>query len=476
MVVASFTPGDAVVNYRVELIDPSLPGSGTLEITDGASNVTPVAINLAPASTDVAMPVVTGSVNPATDEFEGSASDTAAGDTGISSIGLAPYADNLQIVSVTPTGPGTADFVVGLANPAANGRGYVRVLDGCGHRSYTLVEIDGLDPICTGTVDQTKRYFSGPENIPLPDGNLAGVTSDILVTDTDTVADVNITFNIMHGFDDDIDLSLISPAFVGLISDRGSTGNDFIDTTLDDEAAAVLPDSSSAAPFTGSYQPADGVLSTLDGGSAAGTYTLQIVDDKTNDFGVFNNWSVLIKSGTFVQQYDGRAEDNAVLDSGICTIELLGGAANVMLTVDPAFVVGDHIARYTVNLVDETMDGSGTVRVTDCAGNTCEVLVDLRGVCLFADLDGDLDIDADDYQAFRQSFGRSVGDPLYNPLCDFDQSGAVGLLDFGQWLACYREFVNNPLAAPPLRGASDDALVRPGPLHPAQSQAVSQTK
>ncbi len=31
MVVADFVPGDEVVDYRVELIDPTLPGSGTLE-------------------------------------------------------------------------------------------------------------------------------------------------------------------------------------------------------------------------------------------------------------------------------------------------------------------------------------------------------------------------------------------------------------------------------------------------------------
>lgn len=470
-VIASFTPGDAVVDYRVELVDPSQPGSGTLEITDGASNVTAVPIVLAAASSDTQLPLVGGAVVPGTGEFAGSASDVQAGDSGISSIGLAPYADNLEIVSITPTGPGTADFVVGLVDPLANGRGYVRVVDGCGHRGYALVQIDGVAPACSGLIGQTKRYFSGAEDLPLPDGNLAGVTSDILVTDTDAITDVDITLNINHGFDGDIDLTLISPLFLGLFSDRGSTGNDFIDTTLDDEASAQLPTGSTGAPFTGSWIPSDGSLSTLDGNSASGTYTLQVVDDKTNDFGVFRNWSLLIESATFVEQYDGRAEDGLALDSGVCTIELLPGATNLTLTVDPAFVSGDAIVRYTVTLTNPRSDADGVVRVTDCAGNSCEVAVALRGVCLLADLDGDEDIDATDYQAFRQTFGRSVGDPLFNPACDFDHSGAVGLLDFGQWMACYREYVNNPLAAPPVISTGESG--KPGAVRPGQAGQAS---
>jgi len=460
-VVASFTPGDAVVDYRVDLIDESLPGSGTLEITDGVGNVTSVPISLSAGTGDENLPVITGSTNPATDEYEGTATDLQVDDTGISSIGLAPFADNLQIVSTNTVGPGEVDFVIGLVNPAANGRGYVRAVDGCGNRSYALVEIDGLDPICTGTVDQRKRYFSGPQYIPLPDNNLAGVTSSILVSDVAPIADVDITINITHGFDGDIDLTLISPIFLGLFSDRGSTGNDFRDTTLDDEAAAQLPTGFAGAPFTGSWIPSDGSLSTLDGNLAAGNYTLRIVDDKANDFGTFDHWSLLIKSGLFVEQYDGRAEDSAVYDSGICDIEILPGATNLTLNIDPSFVPGDKIVRYTVTLTDRRFDGSGTVRVTDCAGNTCEVPIELIGVCLFADLDGDNDIDATDYQLFRQSFGRTIGDPQYNPLADFDGSGAVGLSDFQEWLRCYRDFIDNPLAGPPVGGESSANVVKP---------------
>jgi hypothetical protein len=125
--------------------------------------------------------------------------------------------------------------------------------------------------------------------------------------------------------------------------------------------------------------------------------------------------------------------------------------------------------RYTVDLIDPADDGAGTVRVTDCAGNTCEVVVALGGECIFADFDGDDDIDVDDYQVFRAAFGTTIGDPGYTPLADFDGSGAVGLSDYQRWLGCYRDFVGNPLAPPPVRPVSNDDPIgiRPSGLKPA---------
>lgn len=396
-VVAAFTPGDEVVDYRVDLVDPSLPGSGTLEITDCAGNTTNVAINLNAASGDGNLPIVSGSHITGSTIFQGSATDNQAGDTGVASVELLPWSDNLVITSVTPDPPGGAgsvDFEVDVVDGSANGRGYVRVTDSCGLRGHVLVEIDHLAPICTSEKRQTKRYFSGPEYLPIPDNDPTGVTSDIVVSDLNIISDVDVTFNITHGFDDDIVLTFVNPIPLGLISNRGSTGNDFIDTTLDDEAAMVLPDSAAAAPFTGSFQPADGMLSAFDGNPALGTYTLKTADNKSNDFGTFNHWSLVIESSSFPFSFDGRAEDSRAHDSGICSVELLPGAVNAVLTVDPSFVAGDAIVRYTVQMADPDQVTTAVVRVTDCAGNFCDQPVDLSpcpfgSIPLIDALDGD---------------------------------------------------------------------------------------
>jgi subtilisin-like proprotein convertase family protein len=444
-VLASFAPGAEAVDYRVALVDPTQPGSGTLKITDVAGNITTVPIGLAAASPDVNLPVISGGIDPETLEFEGTATDNQAGDSGIASVTLTPWSDNLQIVSLSPdppNGAGSVTFVVGRINPLANGRGYVRVTDTCGWRSHVLVDIDGLAPLCAGSRGHTKRYLSTDLPQAIPDNNAAGVSSSIVVSDVDVVSDVNITFNITHAFDDDIDMTLTSPQVISLLSDIGNLGNDFIDTTLDDEAAAPIPDLESEVPFTGSYQPEAGpALFVLDGVPANGTYILKVVDDKLNDTGTFESWSLTITSATFPERYDGRAEDGAPLDSGICSITLLPATMNLVLTSDP-FDPGDAIVRYSVALTAPTITGFGTVRVTDCAGNLCEVPVALG--CAHADYDADGDLDIADYDTFLFAFGTT------SPTVDLDGDGIVTLQDYQLWLACYRDYVGNPLADPPV--------------------------
>ncbi|HNO76994.1 MAG TPA: proprotein convertase P-domain-containing protein [Phycisphaerae bacterium] len=435
--VASYTSGDDVVDYRVELTDPMSPGSGTVEITDLAGNVTNVPIALAAASGDVDKPVVTGSVNPAADKFEGSATDNLGTDTGIASVEIAPYGANLQIVSVTPdppSGAGSVDFVVGLINPAENGRGYVRVTDSCGNRSHVLVDIDVVDPVCTGSVGNTKRYVSTDLPQTIPNNNAAGVTSSIAVTDLDIVSDVNITFNITHANDADIDMSLTSPVVIPLLSDIGSTANDFIDTTLDDEAAAPIPNSSSEGPFTGSYQPEGGpALGALDGSPAVGTYSLQVADDSSSySGGTFDSWSVTIESATFPERYDGRAEDSAPDDMGICSITLTGGSSNLALTVDP-FTAGDKIVRYSVAIAGGECGGTGGVEVADCAGNTCTVPITL-GYVTKGDFNGDGFATIDDYDEFE---GCLAGPDATVTSCscwaaDFNDDDLIDLSDFSE--------------------------------------------
>jgi len=66
--------------------------------------------------------------------------------------------------------------------------------------------------------------------------------------------------------------------------------------------------------------------------------------------------------------FTGTASDDGV---GIFFVQLLGGSENVALNVAP-FVPGANQVAFEVEIIDQDLEFSGTVRATDGAGNTCE--------------------------------------------------------------------------------------------------------
>lgn len=71
----------------------------------------------------------------------------------------------------------------------------------------------------------------------------------------------------------------------------GGTGNNFTNTTLDDDAATSI--TAGAAPFTGTFRP-EGSLATFNGLNPNGTWALRITDDELILFGTLNSWSLTI--------------------------------------------------------------------------------------------------------------------------------------------------------------------------------------
>jgi hypothetical protein len=65
------------------------------------------------------------------------------------------------------------------------------------------------------------------------------------------------------------------------------------------------------------------------------------------------------------------------------------------------------------------------------------------------DLDGDFDVDGADFAIFLAAYGRCTGAPQYNAAADINADGCVTLVDYQQWLQCYRNYNNSPFAPPP---------------------------
>jgi subtilisin-like proprotein convertase family protein len=169
----------------------------------------------------------------------------------------------------------------------------------------------GVQPISQTT------YPSTDTPKPIPD--VTTILSSIVVASTGPVSDVNVTINITHTFDADLDIFLIGPngTRVELTTDNGSSGHDFVNTVFDDQAATSI--TLGTAPFTGSFKP-EGLLSTLNGIPANGTWTLEVTDDAAVDIGTLNSWSLTITNPAGAYQ------------CGSCSLAAPGEATNLMFT------------------------------------------------------------------------------------------------------------------------------------------------
>lgn len=138
---------------------------------------------------------------------------------------------------------------------------------------------------------------SYPSSGATPILDVATVTSTINVTGfAGFIADVNVVLNITHTWDADLSVTLISPAGVRvpLFAGVGGSGDNFVNTVLDDEATTAI--TAGVAPFTGSFRPS-GSLATLDGVSANGVWTLEVADTAFGDVGTINNWRLEFLDG-----------------------------------------------------------------------------------------------------------------------------------------------------------------------------------
>jgi subtilisin-like proprotein convertase family protein len=167
--------------------------------------------------------------------------------------------------------------------------------------------------------------------------------SEIVVPDAITIDDINVRVDIDHTLDEDLDVYLVSPqgTVVELFTDVGSFGQNFQNTTLDDEAGTDI--TAGTAPFSGSYIP-EGDLSDFDGENAAGTWTLQITDDaEGDDNNLLDDWTLTIS---------GLSDYGDAPDGPYPTLQASNGASHI---------IGD---LYLGSAVDDETDGQPDAAAT----------------------------------------------------------------------------------------------------------------
>jgi uncharacterized repeat protein (TIGR01451 family) len=242
-------------------------------------------------------------------------------------------------------------------------------LDECTVYVFSVASMDGVGN--SAIDDNGGAYYSfatgvnnQPEypstDTPLPINDNTTFTSSVTVPDTDTVLDVNVRLNATHTYDGDLDIFLIGPdsTRVELTTDNGDSGENFVDTIFDDEAATSI--TTGSAPFTGSYQP-EGSLATLDGQPANGTWTLEVTDDAGVDQGTLNGWNLIL---TFEAQACGPSGElvSHQLEADSCSTGSTGLGNGL-------WDVGEHIQFSVMVRNSGTAPMSGvTVQVTSLTG------------------------------------------------------------------------------------------------------------
>ncbi|MDO1501936.1 thrombospondin type 3 repeat-containing protein [Winogradskyella maritima] len=144
------------------------------------------------------------------------------------------------------------------------------------------------------TANITCNNFDATDTpIAIPDGNLAGTTSELMVTNVALITDINVTIDVTHTWVSDLTLTLTSPngTSVVLTAKNGGSADNYTMTVFDQEATEAIGDGT--APFTGTFIP-DGDLSNFYGEVSSGEWELLVVDDTGFDAGTLNSWSMEI--------------------------------------------------------------------------------------------------------------------------------------------------------------------------------------
>lgn len=168
-------------------------------------------------------------------------------------------------------------------------------------------------------------HFKNEQLAPINEGAPNQINSTLNVQGTaGNINDVNIKIDINHSYTGDLEIRLKSPdgATVILVNGMGDSGNDFDETTFDDNASLGI--GSGNAPFNGVFRPVE-ALGQFNGTNANGVWSLEVADRAFQDGGSLNEWELEIitdepaeNTGPFI--FHNRTP-TPIPSTGVTTIE-----------------------------------------------------------------------------------------------------------------------------------------------------------
>jgi subtilisin-like proprotein convertase family protein len=277
--------------------------------------------------------------------------------------------------------------------------------------------VDNLRSVNSGGAGSTaiKDEASGTVNVTIRPGKT--VTSVINVTDDSfVIKDLAVRLNITYPNDPELTATLTAPdgTQVLLFNHVGAQGGqNFSITVLSD--GANTPIQTGTAPFNGSFNPQT-PLGVLRGKQAAGTWTLSITSNGTQNFGNLASWDLLFTKDITGTGLGEPVADIASVSFRIFTMDVNNPLNhNTWTAVGPAAV--DHFNSGRI--------GGIAVDPSDPSGNTVYVAGGSGGIWKTTNF---LTVNID------PQTGKDLG-PTYIPLTDFGPTFGTnvgGLAVFGR--------------------------------------------
>lgn len=170
----------------------------------------------------------------------------------------------------TVTGAGRVPSIAGTISEDWNGNGVRDANDPGLAGAIAYIDENG-----NGSRDLSSNSYASTD-VPKSFGATSN-TSNLTINDVGQVDSLRVTLSINHTWDADVIATLISPSGrrVVLFSEVGQNGDNFINTTFDDNA--TTPIANGTAPFTGTFKPAE-PLSSLRGEASNGVWKLELQD------------------------------------------------------------------------------------------------------------------------------------------------------------------------------------------------------
>lgn len=160
-------------------------------------------------------------------------------------------------------------------------------------------------------------YNSTDTPITILPGGARSSYIDVSDRTGESAVEMRVTFNITHANVSDLTIYVAKPdgGSILVVNRVGGTGDNFVNTTLDNDASTNIADGS--APFTGSYRPLNPLYTNV---VANGTWRLWIWDWTTPDTGTLDSWTLTLCTEPFTPTPTLTFTPTATDIPGNCTV------------------------------------------------------------------------------------------------------------------------------------------------------------